>query len=430
MSTLDSASTTSMRALYFSPLISAATTASEAFGHRCKAVPDVHWLKQGCLRVLSHQTSGRGHLQQLSDNNMMTVIRQTMQATLHSQRRLDFITAVNTAVRDQLLRDKSDPFVDIPSLRDYHIYAADGHSHEHATHDVPIEGKKRAVQHFYALNLRTQALSHLSIAESGGDDERKREHDIRALKRLTIDALRQHAPVGKKVLYVYDRASIDYQAWTKWKKNGVYFISHEKTNSALKVCGHLEYNKDDPINHGIISDDCVGSANSISVIRRITYRCPETGEIMTFLTNVFDQIPPGVIAYLYKRRWDIEKIFDTVKHSYHEKKAWASGDVAKSIQAHFICLQHNLACLFEQKCPYQDIEKPHHKRAAKRRKELEEKVAARKNGTQAITSLYHTVIRLSQHPLTYLRWLRVSLDHHLLVSEALARLARHRALHL
>jgi len=161
----------------------------------------------------------------------------------------------------------------------------------------------------------------------------------------------------------------------------------------------LDYKKDDPINHGLLSDDCVSSEHSISVIRRITDVRPETGEIMTFLTNVFDQIPPGVIVYLYKRRWDIEKIFDTVKHSYHEKKAWASSDIAKSIQAHFICLQHNLACLFEQKCPSHEIEKPHHQKAAKRRKELEENVAARKNGPQTITSLYHTVIRLSQHPL-------------------------------
>ena len=430
MNTLPLESTASMRALYFSPLTSAVALASKNFGHRCKAIPDAHWLEQGCLRVLNQNTSGRGHLQQLSDNNMMTVIRQTLQETLHSQRRLDFITAVNTAVREQVMREKKDPFAAMPSLRDYHIYAADGHCHEHATHDRPIDGKKRAVQHFYALNLRSQALSHLSIAESGGDEERKREHDIRALKRLTIEALRQQAPVGKKVLYVYDRACIDYQAWNKWKMNGIYFISHEKANSALKICGHLHYNQDDPINYGVLSDDSVGSANSISVIRRITYRCPETNEIMTFLTNLFDSIPPGVIVYLYKRRWDIEKLFDTVKHSYHEKKAWASSDIAKSIQAHFICLQHNLACLFEQKCPYNNIEKIHRERALKRTKELDQKVAAREDGPRAITSLYHSVIRLSQHPLTYLRWLRVSIDQHLLVSEALVRLARLQALNL
>ena len=110
MSHLHLDSTASMRSLYFSPLIPAAARVTEAFGHLCKAIPDARWLEQGCLRVLSQNTSGRGHVQQLSDQNMMTVIRQTMQASLHSKRRLAFITAVNSDVRDQLLREKSDPF--------------------------------------------------------------------------------------------------------------------------------------------------------------------------------------------------------------------------------------------------------------------------------------------------------------------------------
>ena len=114
------------------------------------------------------------------------------------------------------------------------------------------------------------------------------------------------------------------------------------------------------------------------MIRRITYWCPESNEVMSFLTNVFDDIPPGVIVYLYKRRWDIEKIFDTVKHSYQEMKAWASGDTAKSIQAHFICLQHNLACLFEPHISINLIVGPHHKWTEKRVTQLEEEMAKRK----------------------------------------------------
>ena len=81
----------------------------------------------------------------------------------------------------------------------------------------------------------------------------------------------------------------------------------------------LPYDVADQINAGIISDEVVGRANSGSMIRRITYLVPESHEIMTFFTNAFDGIPPGVIVYLHKRRWDIEKIFDTLKHSYYKK---------------------------------------------------------------------------------------------------------------
>jgi len=33
------------------------------------------------------------------------------------------------------------------------------------------------------------------------------------------------------------------------------------------------------------------------------------------------KIRPGVLAWLYKRRWDIEKTYDTVKNKMEESKA-------------------------------------------------------------------------------------------------------------
>ena len=39
------------------------------------------------------------------------------------------------------------------------------------------------------------------------------KHDMHVLKRLDADVLRQHAPKGRKVLYVWDKAGIDFHAW-------------------------------------------------------------------------------------------------------------------------------------------------------------------------------------------------------------------------
>ena len=80
-----------------------------------------------------------------------------------------------------------------------------------------IVEKKRPVKLVYALNLRTQALSHLVLVLAGVNDKepdetRKDEHDMHALKRLDTLAMRQQATVGKKVMYVYDRAAIDFLA--------------------------------------------------------------------------------------------------------------------------------------------------------------------------------------------------------------------------
>lgn len=45
--------------------------------------------------------------------------------------------------------------------------------------------------HLFTLNLRTHALSHLCVADQA---ERKKEHDMRALKRQDIDTLWQGTP--------------------------------------------------------------------------------------------------------------------------------------------------------------------------------------------------------------------------------------------
>ena len=48
--------------------------------------------------------------------------------------------------------------------------------------------------------------------------ERKKKRDIRALKRTTLAALRQGAAKGRKVLYIWDRAGIDFKQWYDWKQ--------------------------------------------------------------------------------------------------------------------------------------------------------------------------------------------------------------------
>ena len=62
--------------------------------------------------------------------------------------------------------------------------------------------------------------------------ERKKEHDMRALKAMSLEALRQGVPAGCKVLYVWDRAGIDFRQWPHWKHTGgLYFVSREPSGA-------------------------------------------------------------------------------------------------------------------------------------------------------------------------------------------------------
>ena len=57
-----------------------------------------------------------------------------------------------------------DPFAPLDGLRDFDLDAADGPWHGAAVHADPIDGAKRAIGHFFALNRRTQARTDLTHA--------------------------------------------------------------------------------------------------------------------------------------------------------------------------------------------------------------------------------------------------------------------------
>ena len=64
------------------------------------------------------------------------------------------------------------------------------------------------------------------------------------------------------------------------------------------------------------------------------------------------KLPPGLIVFLYRRRWDLEpeRSGDSQPETYPccwQKKSWAGSVAAKAAQAVFLCLLHNLMVLFE-----------------------------------------------------------------------------------
>ena len=315
------------------------------YKRKCKTLPDLEWIKTGLLRILSQEPSGRAFLQKLSDFGGTDLKRSLFFETLKSKRRLKLCRNVSLSLYAEMrANNTTDPFAQFPELNGYDIHAGDGHYHGSAVHDVRKDGKKHPTQHFYSVELRSHALRHLTLADTSGT--RKREHDTRALKRLDIETLRQLAPKGRKVIYVWDRAGIDFLQWFKWKHlGGIYFISREKKNMEPMVIGELYYDKKDPVNKGVQEFQIIGCAAGV-MMHRVVYKCPITGEIYNFVTSLRN-IPPGLIAYLYRTRWDIEKIFDQVKNKLSEKKAWATSDIAKEMQAQFVCMAHNLMLILE-----------------------------------------------------------------------------------
>ena len=339
--------------------------AKAKYQRSCPELSDQQWLQLGLRRVLEDHPSGRAFLQTLSVSGCATPSLSHFFESLKSGRRLALLTEVSNAFAKTLPSLLPASWESLPELSNMDLYAGDGHFQEAAVHDSPAleKGIKYATGHFFALNLRSHALVHLTVADQL---TRKKEHDMHALKKLSLSELRQGAKNGRKVLYVWDRAGIDFSKWQYWKNTGsLYFLSREKANMALRFFKANEWDPTDPRNQ-------------------------------------------GVIAHLYRLRWYIEKVFDELKNKVGETKAWASSATAKAMQANFLCLWHNLMLLCEA-----ELEREHGIRneaeLARRAKRLQEEAERLGKEGHVLPVLIETFQRLTQRSVKFVRWLRVQL---------------------
>jgi hypothetical protein len=75
-----------------------------------------------------------------------------------------------------------------------------------------------------------------------------------------------------------------------------------------------------PINDWVLADEqIVLHSSREGRWRRIVYRT-RRGRELTFLTNELE-LEPGLIAFLFSRRWEEETCFDTWKNDFSQAKA-------------------------------------------------------------------------------------------------------------
>lgn len=149
----------------------------------CPAESDLDWLTKGVDRGLANVRSGRDFLQtfQMFWNRELKV--GPYFETLASSRRLGMVAECSLLLRRRVDACRPSPLSQFESLASFDLYAGDGHYLEHATHDPMIAETRWPTGHFFALNLKSQSLFPLALADLAG---RKKEHDLRALKRQPL----------------------------------------------------------------------------------------------------------------------------------------------------------------------------------------------------------------------------------------------------
>ncbi len=181
-------------------------------------------------------------------------------------------------------------------------------------------------------------------------------------------------------------------------------MSLEKENMKLALTGTPAWDRADPVNAGIQSVEWVFGIAGV-LLWRIGYLEPVSGTEYVFLTNEMT-LRPGLIAFLYKLRWDVEKVFDPLKNKLGEQQAWANSPTAKATQGQLICLLHNLLLIVEARLKADGIENT--AEMARKQKTFTKAQEFAAALGRKIPSPVVALQRFTQHSVKLLRWLRSS----------------------
>lgn len=299
---------------------------------------DPEFIALGVRRIHTFHPSGRSFLQSVRQCDLTEVSLRAYFGAASSPRRLALLHELNT-ILSRTVTAATDRFVDFPELAGWEILALDGHAIQHATHEpkaTMASGRREVpdtVTGLFLRDLRTGAARVL--AQTDGH-----QHEWAAVKARPWSDFHWH-PQARHTLLVIDPVAVDFAFLRGAKfKGGFTVITRMKANLVIRQARPLAWDKQDRRNQGVLSDERVRFGEP-GEFRRVRYQDPESGEIYEFLTTEF-HLPPGVIAQLYRLRWDIEKFFDVCENLLAEKRAWGAGPVPAQVQNEFLVLVHNL----------------------------------------------------------------------------------------
>ena len=302
---------------------------------------DAEFITLGVRRINTLHPSGRSFLQSVRQCEVSDVSLRAFFGAISSNRRLTMIHELNSHL-SRTITVSSDRFADLPELAGWDVLALDGHDVQHATHEpkATMASGRREVPDtltgVFLRDLRTGGARVLAQTEG-------HQHEWAAVKARPWSDFHWH-PDAKHTILVIDPVAVDFEFLRGGKfKGGFTVITRMKANLVVREARSLEWDQNDRRNIGVLSDERVRFGEP-GEFRRVRYQDPETGEIYELLTTEF-HLAPGVIAQLYRLRWDIEKFFDVCENLWGEKRAWGTGPVAAQVQNEFLVLVHNLLLL-------------------------------------------------------------------------------------
>ena len=367
---------------------------------------DTEFITLGVRRINSLHPSGRAFLQSARQCDLTDVSLRAYFGAASSPRRLALIHELNT-ILSRNITATTDRFQAFPEVAGWDILALDGHDIQHATHEPPAtmaSGRREVpdtVTGLFLRDLRSSAARVLAQTEG-------HQHEWAAVKARPWTDFHWH-PDAKHTLLVIDPVAVDFAFLRGAKfKGGVTVITRMKANLVVREAKPLAWDTQDRRNQGVLADERVRFGEP-GEFRRIRYQDPETGAIYEFLTTEF-HLAPGIIAQLYRLRWDIEKFFDVCENLLGEKRAWGTGPVAAQVQNEFLVLVHNLLLLLSQRLETEEGIRDE-KVEAKYEAALQVRRRVARQQGKAVSPWVRLLRRMTRWSSQFTRWLQDAIVH-------------------
>ena len=196
-----------------------------------------------------------------------------------------------------------------------------------------FRSKKAAVKLHTLIDLRGPIPTMIAISDG-------KMADVRILDEIILEP---------GAFYVMDRGYVDFERLYSFVLAGAFYVTRYEKGIQLNRLESRPVDK----STGVRSDHIVWLKLEKSVkhypdrLRRVTYRDPEDGKILVFLTNNFD-LPAHVIAQLYKCRWQVELFFKWIKQNLRIKHFFGNSPNAVKTQVWIAVCVYTLVAILRK----------------------------------------------------------------------------------
>lgn len=158
-----------------------------------------------------------------------------------------------------------------------------------------------------------------------------------------------HLPSGS--IITFDKGYVDYARYEAFSDKSIWYVTRLKDNALYKA--RQEFDIPDDADSGVLKDEEIvllygSNKTKEHKARRIAYWDNENARVFEFITNNME-LAAETIAYIYKKRWQIELLFKQLKQNFPLKYFLGDNENAIEIQIWAAMLANLLITLVKSK---------------------------------------------------------------------------------